>query len=231
MMRKITKTYQNCEADLVTKFTSLEGEFFKGINFHTEVSTKKEVDIGYGISDIFYYTLQNETIAERKEISDKKIGDKSIIEILIKIGRRKSISKNCFDKLVEHHSPGKQKKIYRYLLESNLIRLSSEGKIIIAKKYLPKLKSSIAIEAKLKNWKRALFQAYRYNFVADKSFVVLPEKNIKPALANISEFEFFNVGLIGVTDTEIIVHYKPKKNLKSKKNPVLTGMTLESLIF
>jgi hypothetical protein len=46
---------------------------------------------------------------------------------------------------------------------------------------------------KLKNWKRALHQAHRYQWFANQSYVLLPESNIQPALKKIELFKNFNV--------------------------------------
>lgn len=53
----------------------------------------------------------------------------------------------------------------------------------------------IAFEAKLKDWKKGLRQAFRYRYFADKSILVMPRDAIHPALANISHFEELEVGL------------------------------------
>lgn len=52
-----------------------------------------------------------------------------------------------------------------------------------------------AVEAKLRNWKRALWQAYRYLDFAAQSWVVLDEATAKPAITNVEAFKYLNVGL------------------------------------
>lgn len=54
----------------------------------------------------------------------------------------------------------------------------------------------IAIEFKLKNWKRALKQAFRYRNFANEVYVVLDQEQSKSALDNIDLFERANVGLV-----------------------------------
>ncbi|WHI46398.1 hypothetical protein [Microbulbifer sp. VAAF005] len=56
-------------------------------------------------------------------------------------------------------------------------------------------KKIVAIEAKLKNWQRALKQAYRYLEYANQSWVLLDEKYSSSALRNLNEFKRLNVGL------------------------------------
>ena len=68
----------------------------------------------------------------------------------------------------------------------------------------------VAIEAKLRNWKRALWQAYRYLEYSDQSWVLLDAYSIKPALANLLEFQRLNVGLASLSSTnEIRFYFSP----------------------
>lgn len=67
----------------------------------------------------------------------------------------------------------------------------------------------ISIEAKLKNWKRALRQAYRYKSFSEESYVFMDESYIGSPLKNIDEFKKYNIGLCGVTEKGINLYYKP----------------------
>ncbi len=52
-----------------------------------------------------------------------------------------------------------------------------------------------AFEAKLKDWRKALQQAFRYRYFADKSIVVLPEDNAASAESNLETFYHLDIGL------------------------------------
>lgn len=67
----------------------------------------------------------------------------------------------------------------------------------------------ISIEFKLKNWKGAMKQAYRYKCFSFESYVFLDDKYIKKPLENLSEFEKFNIGLCGVNEENITMYFKP----------------------
>ena len=72
-------------------------------------------------------------------------------------------------------------------------------------------KKIITIELKLKNWKRALAQAYKYKSFSDISYVCMDEKNINPALKNIELFKQYNVGLISINNkNKVKLHFSPK---------------------
>ena len=53
----------------------------------------------------------------------------------------------------------------------------------------------ISFELKLKNWKRATIQAFRYKSFSDISYVVLPSTNINSKEFSIEYFKKFNIGL------------------------------------
>jgi hypothetical protein len=70
--------------------------------------------------------------------------------------------------------------------------------------------SIVAIELKLKNWRRALVQAYRYRAFANQSFVILDEAFCKNALLNLSMFEQYNVGLASFNNkNELKIYHIP----------------------
>lgn len=78
------------------------------------------------------------------------------------------------------------------------------------KQPIPTVKNIIAIEAKLRNWSRALTQAYRYLDYANQSWVLLDTASIKPALTNIERFKQLNIGLASIDACkQLSIHYNP----------------------
>ena len=63
----------------------------------------------------------------------------------------------------------------------------------------------IAIEAKLKDWKCALHQAYRNTCFAHRSFVLLPKAVALTARVYLAEFEKRGVGICYIDDAGLIV--------------------------
>ena len=53
----------------------------------------------------------------------------------------------------------------------------------------------MAFEVKLRDWRKALAQAYRYRYYADESIVILPAEAARPAMGNRHLFRQFGVGL------------------------------------
>lgn len=71
----------------------------------------------------------------------------------------------------------------------------------------------VAFEAKLKDWKKGLQQAFRYRYFADKSVVVLPAEAIRPALVNLAQFRELEVGLwdFDKKSGRITEHFSPNR--------------------
>lgn len=78
----------------------------------------------------------------------------------------------------------------RYLKKRGVFFLNPNIKIAI--------EQSIAIEAKMKDWRTALYQATRYSQFAHKSFVALKSEFIHRAIKHIDRFRANKIGLIEV---------------------------------
>ena len=68
----------------------------------------------------------------------------------------------------------------------------------------------VAIEVKIKDWRQGLYQAYRYNSFAEKSYLALYKKYCEDI--NINLFKKYNVGLISFDEKEMVILNKPKTN-------------------
>jgi hypothetical protein len=82
------------------------------------------------------------------------------------------------------------------------------------KEYQPKplVSEIVAFEAKLRDWKKALWQASRYRTYAHYSWVVLDDCFAKPAVEKVIEFRRLNIGLASIDgDMSLRVHYEPTK--------------------
>lgn len=64
----------------------------------------------------------------------------------------------------------------------------------------------IAFEAKLSDWKRAFFQAYRNAAYANRVYVLMPRSTVHRALLQREEFEFRGIGLCSINEGKIQIH-------------------------
>jgi hypothetical protein len=70
-----------------------------------------------------------------------------------------------------------------------------------------------AIEAKLRNWRRALAQAIRYQDYATQSWVLLDTSAVNSAISNIDEFKKYGIGLASISVNGDITYFcKPTTN-------------------
>jgi hypothetical protein len=78
----------------------------------------------------------------------------------------------------------------------------------------PREKTLQAFEMKIKDWRKALAQSYRYKYFADSVYVVLPPDEADKAKEAISDFRAFNVGLWAFDSKSGIIDriYNPKKD-------------------
>lgn len=180
-------------------------DLLRGNPHYINITT--ELNLGYGIPDIVVTQYNKKGIRKgsRKEALD--YFDISILKI---IESKKEVAFEDIFKVTKS-SKHKIKTSLSKLLEDNLISCKRE-KFFSYKNYTNVLTDSIAIEAKLKDWKRALKQAYRYKWFSKRSFVFLPEEYSQPAFKNKDAFQKLNVGLAIITkDKEIKILHEPKE--------------------
>lgn len=190
------------EIDLIeTLKTSLKQTFH-----HSKVKIFEEVSLGYGIADIVVSEtcddIRNKNLhSDILDINDinvftviEKAGYISLVEIIdLTRSSRRSITRSISN-LINHG----------YIQEQT-------GVYFLSCSYQMSFVKNFAIEAKLKDWKRALKQAYRYKWFAEYSFVVLDAHYSKSALKNINIFEKYNVGLASMSVSgKLIRHFNPK---------------------
>jgi len=79
--------------------------------------------------------------------------------------------------------------------------------------------SIISFELKLKNWKKAAKQAFRYKSFSNIAYVVLSNKSANAALNNIELFKKYNIGLAKFdTDSDFEILYKPELGMPYSEN-------------
>ncbi|MBN2642602.1 MAG: hypothetical protein JXR78_13195 [Victivallales bacterium] len=104
---------------------------------------------------------------------------------------------------------------YKHIQEfadAGFIKTTTENYKLI-KEYKTVVNNAISIEAKLKNWQKALEQARRYQRFSLQSFVLLDNHFVSPSLKNIETFKKYNVGLMSLSTDELLeIHFIPKIN-------------------
>lgn len=92
------------------------------------------------------------------------------------------------------------------------------------------IKRSVAIEAKVRDWRKGLKQATRYKSFADRSYLAVYDSHIATPLEFIEVFQALNIGLIGVTDKAITVYFDPQINQVNDDKYLLASERAYSII-
>ena len=93
-----------------------------------------------------------------------------------------------------------------------LCRIAADGQNWFkVRQPLMALASLISVEAKLRDWRRALDQATRYLVYSDQAWVLLDDRSVNAAKENIQQFELRNVGLASIsTSGNVVLHHLPQ---------------------
>ena len=184
----------------------------------------KEINLGYGVPDIIIAQHNSQRSNGKKILGYFDLSILKLIENIKEIKIQEIINATRASRSTITKSVNK-------LIESGYVAANND-KYFIVNNYKSVLVNSIAIEAKLYNWQRALNQAYRYNWFSNKSFVILPSDKIFSAKVNISRFKKLNVGLASINKKgELIVSYNPPKlePISQKMSNLLNEEVLKSL--
>lgn len=154
----------------------------------------EQVSLGYGIADIVISDIDLSRIIGKCESEFLNRFDVNLYNL---------INKNIeveFDDICDTIRCSKisVSNSINKLINRSLI-FQNGSKFIIANEYQLPFNNNFAIEAKIKDWKRALGQAQRYKWFAEYSYVVLDEHFSKPAKENINLFYKYNVGLATIS--------------------------------
>lgn len=92
----------------------------------------------------------------------------------------------------------------------------------------PRKTTLYAFEMKIKDWRKALAQAYRYKYYADSVFVVLPLDEVAKAKQSLPTFRAIKVGLRAFDKKEGIIEkiYTPKKDKPLSNSANNTALAL-----
>lgn len=174
-----------------------------------------EVESGYGVADILFYSIDETSAKLRKSINSNRLKGYEVLETISIINdfNSEEIAITQLSGKLPYSKDYFLFKILPALEKSGIVENNNNKSLKIKNKYHLAVKESVAIEAKVSNWKRGLYQAYRYRKYADYSYLAIHQEYVKAPLENLDEFMKTNVGLIGVNTNsgETIVYYRPKK--------------------
>jgi hypothetical protein len=159
----------------------------------------EEFSAGTGIADLVLFDTEKRRMSKRSKKNIPAITNIKELEIINIIGEKKSLSEDAISERV-----GKSKeytlRILQDLLDKNVVKHSSRGYSSKLRMTDSTVSKTVAIEAKVKDWKSGLRQAHRYKEFADYSYLALYERHSKGSLKRIELFKQLGIGLLVVTD-------------------------------
>lgn len=103
------------------------------------------------------------------------------------------------------------KKKMQQFLDAEILYAQDKGIYTVKTPYRVIIKTSVAIEAKIRDWNKALSQARRYRKFANYSFVLLDEDHVSPAINGITKFHKHGIGLASMGKRSVTIHYQPER--------------------
>jgi hypothetical protein len=200
----------NKERELVSAFSCKSEDFLRAVSKKTVERSfvVHEFDSHFGVADIVIGTIKpHSRRASRVPINPNWITP------LAALKRGATIETSKFALSYGISRQGTTKRLLEYEQAGFLNKVSKDTFEVI-REYSPFADLIISIEAKLKDWKKALVQARRYNRFSDFAFVLLDGSKAASAIQNINTFKSFNIGLISLTEDQLRFHHIPSRNKK-----------------
>lgn len=186
----------------------------------------------YGIPDLLFYNFDKRVLDKRIENDIKPILSKDIIKTLLLIQNKKKITLSFLQANLPIDKDTIKKDVIRYLVTNNYLNRSLSGYDsywVGDNIYESCMDEMFAVEAKVSSWKRGFYQAYRYKWFSNYSFLALHDSFINPAINNLILFKKYNIGLISVDTNKnnLKLIHKPKKEMPYSGE--IAALTIEKL--
>lgn len=189
-----------------------------------------EFSVGRGIADLYIVDEDRSALRKRKNLDIPAITDKTQNQIIELIGRASGIPFQELSVYLRRNRLTNTDHHLNVLFKQGVIY--SENARVYVKEIANTnvIRHSVAIEAKVSDWRKGIKQALRYKNFADKSYLALYETHVRTAKENIHVFEALNIGLIGVSDAGLNVYFEPQVNDKDPVKCLLASERVYSLI-
>ncbi|NJL23754.1 MAG: hypothetical protein HC902_00270 [Calothrix sp. SM1_5_4] len=198
------------EEELVNAFTLRSNAFLSGLLRKSDFCSFliHEFNSYFGIADVVLGTLNlSASNSKRGPVNPNWVGP------LATLKKGQVFTVDGFGKSFRVSGTSARNYLKNYEDAGFLVR-TERASFKVIKEYRPVTSFVVSIEAKLKNWQRALEQAQRYKKFSDLSFVLLDGSHAEVAIKNIDKFREKNIGLICLSEAKMETHFVPSKNDK-----------------
>lgn len=178
----------------------------------------EEFDSYHGVADLVLGTYRKSRCLQTDKL--RKSINWDWIRPLLNLKNGNTINVENFISIY-NVSPKTAKLRLQEYFDAGFLQLIEQDQFKVIRRYQPVTETIISIEAKLRNWKKALQQAYRYKRFSHYSFVLLDEGHLQPALKQIDLFKNLEIGLISMTPEGYTIHFSPRKKYISQTHSYL----------
>ena len=194
--------YFNSELGLVKTFYT----FLKCGGLPSQAHVVLEFESGHGIADIVIFGTRE--LFEKQAVEFAKIPPRYAVIF----GRELLPKKFLAQQFAELTGAGIEAsvRVLNMLVKQGLLTRLKNGMYEGLDSVSSPIDTVVSIEAKLRDWRRALRQAYRYREFSNQSWVLMDAYRVSPALAQIQQFIRSGVGLASInTSGELFIHHEP----------------------
>lgn len=190
--------YNSIELMLKQKNEAQFVELFQKSLTDKKYISRTEVPTAHGVADLVLVRPLDRKIAIRLSHDQHfQLTSESYFQVLNNLPdvhkRKRGVSIEDLSSKVNISKSYLKQKVLKKLMEEGFVVNEETGYFKI-NGWLPLASKVIAYEAKLYDWKQGLYQANRYRYFADETYLLMPAETIHRA--RIEEFEATGVGLI-----------------------------------
>lgn len=195
--------YFKSELDLVNTFVN----FLKHGGLPIQTHVTHEFESGHGIADIVVFgtnDLSENGVAEFSKIPPRYavIFGNGLLPSRFTIQQFSNMT---------GIGTGSSTRVLNSLSKHGVLRTAGKGLYEQTIKPVSPVGCIVSIEAKLRDWQRALRQACRYREFSNQSWVLMDAGRVAPALDNLEKFNRAEIGLASInTSGELFIHYEPE---------------------
>lgn len=197
-----TPQYFKCELDLVRAFHA----FLKCGGLPSQTHVVLEFESGHGIADIVIFGARE--LFEKRAVEFAKIPPRYAVIFGRELLPKKFLAQQFSD--LTGAGVGASVRVLNMLVKQSMLTRLKNGTYEGLGGVSSPIDTVVSIEAKLRDWRRALRQAYRYREFSNQSWVLMDAYRVTPALAQIQQFVRSGVGLASInTSGELFIHHEP----------------------
>lgn len=187
---------------------------------------------GPGVADLVFCLVDTEILQDRIKNALPPLTSPELVNTLIFINKtyrgKQPVTLGSMTDNLPYSAHQLAKRILPSLVEERFVEEVAPASFRPSVAYRTGTVECIAVEAKVSDWKRGLYQAYRYRWFSDMAYLALYNSNIRAAVNHLHLFKSLNIGLIGVTDGEVAIYRKPRR--QRPFSPALRAFAFESLL-